>query len=110
MSTVIQAPLIAHQLPLARAEELGLPPGMVPHALPPGRAWEVPQAAEILVVVPPRGALAREVPAQKPPGWPGRLRWVHAVSAGVDEYPLWLFEVPQVTCGRGTSSAAIAEF
>jgi phosphoglycerate dehydrogenase-like enzyme len=38
------------------------------------------------------------------------LKWIQAVSAGVDEYPPWIFDVPVVTCGRGTNSAPIAEF
>lgn len=102
--------LIAHQLPEPFQPLLAsLPGGIALQALPPATAWEVPPQAEILFAVPPRGGNV-VVPAQKPPGWPGRLRWLHAVSAGVDEFPPWAFEVPHVTCSRGSSSAAIAEF
>lgn len=102
--------LIAHQLPEPFQPLLAsLPGGVALQALPPATAWEVPAQAEILFAVPPRGGNV-VVPAQKPPGWPGRLRWLHAVSAGVDEFPPWAFEVPHVTCGRGSSSVAIAEF
>ncbi len=102
--------LIAHQLPEAFQPLLaGLPGGVALQALPPAAAWEVPAQAEILFAVPPRGGNV-VVPAQKPPGWPGRLRWIHTVSAGVDEFPPWIFDVPQVTCGRGSNSTAIAEF
>jgi len=102
--------LIAHQLP-ERFQQLleGLPGGVALQALPPDSAWEMPAAAEILFAVPPRGGNV-VLPAQKPPGWPGRLRWLHALSAGVDEFPSWVFEVPLVTCGRGSNSVAIAEF
>jgi phosphoglycerate dehydrogenase-like enzyme len=110
MADLATVPLtIVHQLPSAMAEQLGLPPHIAVQALPPERAWSVPAEAEILIAVPPRGERAK-VPVQPPPGWPGRLRWVHAVSAGMDEYPPWLFQVPLVTCGRGTNSATIAEF
>jgi len=101
--------VLAHQLPERLAPLLATLPGVTLRALPPERAWEVPEEAEILLAVPPRGGNV-VVPAQKPPGWPGRLRWLHTVSAGVDEFPPWAFEVPIVTCGRGTNSAAIAEF
>ncbi|MDR3505504.1 MAG: NAD(P)-dependent oxidoreductase [Acidocella sp.] len=110
MADLTTVPLtIAHQLPPVMAGQLGLSPHIVLRELPPERAWAVPVEAEILIAVPPRGERAA-VPEQPPPGWPGRLRWVHAVSAGVDEYPPWLFQVPLVTCGRGTNSATIAEF
>jgi phosphoglycerate dehydrogenase-like enzyme len=101
--------VLVHQLPERLAPLLASLPGVTLRALPPERAWEVPEEAEILFAVPPRGGNV-VVPAQKPPGWPGRLRWLHMVSAGIDEFPPWAFEVPLVTCGRGTNSAAIAEF
>ncbi|MDD2547494.1 MAG: NAD(P)-dependent oxidoreductase, partial [Burkholderiaceae bacterium] len=52
----------------------------------------------------------RTAPRQAPPGWPGRLQWVHTASAGIDYYPSWLFDVPQVTCSRGVAAVPIAEF
>ncbi len=102
--------LIAHQLPAPFQPLLaGLPGDIALQALPPATAWEVPSQAEILLAVPPRGGNV-VVPAQKPPGWPGRLRWLHTVSTGVDEFPPWVFDVPNVTCGRGSNSVAIAEY
>jgi phosphoglycerate dehydrogenase-like enzyme len=90
---------------------------LVPHlpeavkliGLPPERAWEVPEAASILLVVPPRGDRF-VVPKAPPPGWPGNLKWIQSVSVGIDEYPSWMFQVPLVTCGRGNFSAPVAEF
>jgi phosphoglycerate dehydrogenase-like enzyme len=109
--TILEPLRIAHQLPEAFRESLAssLPTGAVLHALPPETAWEVPVGTQILIAVPPRGGNL-VVPAEKPPGWPGTLRWLHAVSTGVDEFPNWIFDVPVVTCGRGTNSNAIAEF
>lgn len=100
---------LAHQLPARHAPLLAALTGVTPHALPPEHAWDVPAGAEILFAVPPRGGNV-VVPPKKPPGWPGRLRWLHTISTGVDEFPSWIFDVPVVTCGRGTNSAAIAEF
>jgi len=105
------APLvIAHQLPGALGDRIGaaLPPGVLLSALPPDRAWDVPDAATVLLAVPSRGD--RAIPATPPPGWPRNLKWIQAASAGVDEYPSWIYDVPVVTCGRGTNSAPIAEF
>jgi len=102
--------LIAHQLPESLAFLLGgLPEGVALRALSPQAAWAVPDAARVLVAMLPRmGRIP--MPTQKPPGWPGNLRWLHTLAAGMDEYPDWIFEVPVVTCGRGTNSIAISEF
>jgi len=103
--------VIAHQLPVEFAERIGaaLPPGVSWRGLSPKAAWDVPDEAQILLAVPARGGNIA-TPAQKPEGWPRNLQWIQAVSAGIDEYPPWIFEAPLVTCGRGTNSAPIAEF
>jgi phosphoglycerate dehydrogenase-like enzyme len=46
----------------------------------------------------------------RPPLWPGGLRWLHLRSSGIDEYPHWVFDVPLINSGRGSSASAIAEF
>jgi phosphoglycerate dehydrogenase-like enzyme len=38
------------------------------------------------------------------------MRWVHVLGAGVDGVPLELLRDVEVTCSRGASSVAIAEF
>jgi phosphoglycerate dehydrogenase-like enzyme len=103
--------VIAHQLSSAFADRLGsgLPPGISWHGLAPQSGWDVPAEAEILLAVPARAGNF-VAPAEKPAGWPGKLKWLHTLSAGVDEFPSWIFEVPLVTCGRGTNSAPVAEF
>jgi len=102
--------VIAHQLPGELEKRLGaiLPPGVALRGLAPDAAWDVPADASVLLAAPPRGRIA--VPQTRPPGWPHQLKWIQAVSAGVDEYPQWIFDVPLVTCGRGTNSLPIAEF
>jgi len=103
--------VIAHQLPPALEKQLseGVPPGISWRGLTPEKAWEVPEEATVLLAIPSRGG-NMVVPDEKPAGWPFRLRWIQAVSAGVDEYPPWIHEVEVVTCGRGTNSAPIAEY
>jgi len=103
--------VIAHQLPAALEKGLSavLPPGVSWRGLAPERAYEIPEDATVLLAVPPRGGNV-VVPVQRPPGWPYKLRWIQAVSAGVDEFPPWIYDVETVTCGRGTNSSPIAEY
>jgi phosphoglycerate dehydrogenase-like enzyme len=103
--------VIAHQLPAALEKLLrtGVPASIAWRKLDLERAWEVPEDATVLVAVPPRGSNI-VVPAEKPPGWPHNLRWIHSVAAGVDEFPAWIHDVEVVTCGRGSNSAPIAEY
>jgi phosphoglycerate dehydrogenase-like enzyme len=103
--------VIAHQLPAVLEQRLRAvaPPGIDWRGLAPETAWEVPEDATVLVAVPARGGNV-VVPPEKPPGWPHNLRWIQAASAGVDEYPPWIFDAPVVTCGRGTNSTPIAEY
>jgi phosphoglycerate dehydrogenase-like enzyme len=77
---------------------------ITPPDLPP---WEVGEADVLLTGPQPHW---RDAPGRKPPGWPGKLRWVQVASAGVDWFPPWLFEGPTVTCGRGHAAVPIAEY
>lgn len=71
-------------------------------------AWERCHEADILLTAPRSGW--RNAPKQKPAGWPGRLRWVHLASVGVDYVPSWLFEGVQVSCARGVAAEPIADY
>ena len=71
-------------------------------------AWLRCQEAEVLLTGPRNGW--KTAPQEPPDGWPGRLRWVHLASAGIDFFPSWLFLVPQVTCSRGVAAEPIAEY
>jgi phosphoglycerate dehydrogenase-like enzyme len=99
--------VIAHQLPPAAADEIAarLPGGVRLEAVDPAEPW--PTDAEVLVGG-PVGVRAGKV--ARPPGWPGRLRWLHLRSAGIDEFPDWILEAPLLTVTRGAQAAPIAEF
>lgn len=76
---------------------------------PRGAPAELPVGAEVLVAAPFRRA-GGLLPARPPAGWPFDLKWVQLVSVGIDFYPPWLFDGPVVTCARGSSAVALAEF
>jgi len=109
--SAISSLVIAHQLSndIAKRFSTVLPPGVSWRGVEQEIAWEVPEDAAILVAVPPRGG-NNIIPTTAPPGWPYNLKWVQIISAGVDDFPKWVFDAPLVTCGRGTNSAPIAEY
>lgn len=51
-----------------------------------------------------------EAPTEKPSTWPGSLKGVISGSTGVDQFPRWIFDLPQLSCGRGVNAGPIAEF
>jgi phosphoglycerate dehydrogenase-like enzyme len=77
-----------------------------------GRArWDLPVDADVLFVLHDEDkgtVLAQD--AARPEGWPGRVKLVQIASAGLDDYPDWLFEAPAVASASGTTSQPIAEF
>jgi phosphoglycerate dehydrogenase-like enzyme len=66
-------------------------------------AWPDPEPATALVVLPDDWD---EVPA----AITDEVRWVHVLAAGVDKFPLELIGDRMLTCSRGASAPAIAEF
>lgn len=77
--------------------------------VPEDRPWDAAADADILLVRPsPAWRGSREL--ERPQSWPGRLRWVHSGSVGVDVYPRWLLDAPLVSCGRGVASDEIADY
>jgi phosphoglycerate dehydrogenase-like enzyme len=76
--------------------------------LPAGTPDSWPDKVEVFVAAPFRQAGGPMPP--RPPGWPFNLKWIQLISVGIDFYPPWLFDGPQVTSARGTSALALAEF
>jgi phosphoglycerate dehydrogenase-like enzyme len=66
-------------------------------------AWPDPEPATALVVLPDDwGQVADAIT--------GEVRWIHVLAAGVDQFPLELVGDRMLTCSRGASAPAIAEF
>jgi phosphoglycerate dehydrogenase-like enzyme len=66
-------------------------------------AWPDGAPADALVVLPDDWA-------QVPAAITDEVRWIHVLAAGVDKFPLDLVGDRMVTCSRGASAPAIAEF
>lgn len=102
---------------MAIAAEMPGPVGdMIERAIPDA-AWHrlddvsqqgMPAGCEVLVLLPVHSAANRNRP--RPPGWPGQVRHVQLLSAGLDGYPAWVFEAPLVTSVRGFNAIPVAEF
>ncbi|GLK83711.1 NAD(P)-dependent oxidoreductase [Ancylobacter defluvii] len=74
----------------------------------PAAPWEVDPRADILLT---RAFPAwRAAPMETPAGWPGNLRWVQTMSAGMDAYPKWMWSGTVVSSGRGVAAVPIAEY
>ena len=71
--------------------------------------WALPTDVDIVFALhAPSASSDHDVSA--PPGWPGQVKLVQIASAGLDGYPAWLFDAPQVASAAGTSAAPIAEY
>ena len=71
------------------------------------RPFDFPSDAEVLVTYPYAGWLSQEGKVDRAPSY---LKWVQLFSAGVERFPDWLLRDRIVGCGRGQTSAQIAEF
>lgn len=69
--------------------------------------WDLPFRPDVLIT---QSSDWKGAPDVAPAGWGSGLQWLHVLSAGIDGYPRWIFEGVQATCGRGSSSVAIAEY
>lgn len=105
---------IAHQYDEALGARVaeGVPEGVEFLALgaSPDSGWAIPARAEILLINQNSAAVGLNPQMPRPAGWPFNLKWVHLRSTGIDKYPDWLFEVPQVTVTRGGYATPIAEY
>jgi phosphoglycerate dehydrogenase-like enzyme len=100
--------LIASQLDEAANALLRAHPSRPTVIVPPVDApWSVAGEVDALLIWP---SPAWRGQAERPDEWPGKLRWVQSATAGMDYYPGWVLDAPVVTCARGVSSDAIAEY
>lgn len=105
---------VVHQFAPAMSALLGGLPGVSEAVAMEtlGRSrWDLPVDADVLFVLHNEekgGTPASATP--RPEGWPGRVRLVQIASAGLDDYPDWLFEAPAVASASGTTARPISEF
>ena len=79
--------------------------------IPLDRRWDLPVDADVLFVLHGEGdSRAHDEGLPRPTGWPGTTRLVQIASAGIDDYPAWLFDAPHVATASGTTSQPIAEY
>lgn len=71
--------------------------------------WALPTDVDIIFAL-HGGDDDLEAAAPRPAGWPGQVKLVQLASSGIDGYPAWLFDAPQVASAAGTSAGPIAEY
>ncbi|PZN94649.1 MAG: hypothetical protein DCF31_09120 [Alphaproteobacteria bacterium] len=77
---------------------------------PRERHWDLPVDADVLFILHGEGEGRSVAGVPRPAGWPGTTRLVQIASAGLDDYPEWVFEAPNVACSSGTTARPIAEY
>ena len=79
--------------------------------MPADTKWDLPTDADVLFVLHGEGdSRAHDEGLPRPTGWPGRVKLVQIASAGLDDYPTWLFDAPKVASSSGTTARPIAEY
>ena len=102
--------IVAHHLGPAASGLLTAHPAVAEaRAIDLDRRWDLPTDVDVVFALhSATDPTAHHVP--RPPGWPGRVRYVQLASSGSDGYPAWLDDGPVVASSAGTSAPAIAEF
>lgn len=72
------------------------------------RPWLIPPEAEVLITT-PYPAWETDQAHKEAKSLPN-LKWVQIFSTGIERHPKWLLKDRLVGCGRGQTSAQIAEF
>ena len=103
---------VVHQFaPPMSAMIAGLPGVTSAEHMPLDRRWNLPVDADVLFVLHGEGdSRAHDEGLPRPVGWPGSIKLVQIASAGIDDYPIWLFDAPNVATASGTTAKPIAEY
>ncbi|WP_426166510.1 NAD(P)-dependent oxidoreductase [Sandarakinorhabdus sp. DWP1-3-1] len=88
----------------------GLPGVTSAEHQPRERHWDLPVDADVLFILHGEGETRGVAGVPRPAGWPGTTKLVQIASAGLDDYPDWVFEAPLVACSSGTTARPIAEY
>lgn len=78
--------------------------------LPAEDRWALPSDVDVIFAVHGEGTSRGVDHVPRPAGWPGKVKLVQIASAGLDDYPEWLFEAPHVATASGTTARPIAEY
>jgi phosphoglycerate dehydrogenase-like enzyme len=79
--------------------------------IPLDQRWNLPTDADVLFVLHGEGdSRSHDEGLPRPAGWPGSVKLVQIASAGLDDYPAWLFDAPKVASSSGTTARPIAEY
>ena len=79
--------------------------------IPLDQKWALPIDADVLFVLHGEGdSRSHDEGLPRPAGWPGSVKLVQIASAGLDDYPAWLFDAPKVASSSGTTARPIAEY
>lgn len=102
---------VVHQFaPPMSAMIAGLPGVTSADHIPMEDRWNLPVDADVVFVLHGEGDSRDVAGTPRPAGWPGKTKLVQIASAGLDDYPDWLFEAPVVASASGTNSVPIAEY
>lgn len=103
---------VVHQFAPAMSAMIASLPGVTSaEHIPIDQRWNLPTDADVLFVLHGEGdSRAHDEGLPRPAGWPGSVKLVQVASAGIDDYPAWLFDAPRVASSSGTTARPIAEY
>ncbi len=102
---------VVHQFAPPMSAMIAAQPGVTSaEHIPLEQRWALPTDADVLFVLHGEGEGRSVVGVPRPAGWPGQVKLVQIASAGIDDYPDWLFEAPKVATCSGTTAIPIAEY
>nr|WP_310525306.1 NAD(P)-dependent oxidoreductase [Polymorphobacter sp.] len=102
--------VVHHFAPPMSALIASLPGVTSAEHMPLETRWALPIDADVLFVLHGEGETRGVEGVPRPAGWPGSVKLVQIASAGLDDYPEWLFEAPHIACASGTTARPIAEY
>ncbi|MBC7504535.1 MAG: hypothetical protein H7267_02215 [Sandarakinorhabdus sp.] len=103
---------VVHQFAPPMSAMIAALPGVTSAAhIPLDQRWDLPVDADVLFVLHGEGdSRAHDEGLPRPTGWPGSVKLVQIASAGIDDYPAWLFDAPKLASASGTTARPIAEY
>ncbi len=102
---------VVHQFAPPMSAMIAAQPGVTSaEHIPLESRWQLPVDADVLFVLHGEGDGRSVAGVPRPAGWPGSVKLVQIASAGIDDYPDWLFEAPKIATASGTTAVPIAEY